>query len=484
MFKKILNPNNFIIKLLVLWIIVLSILYSTLSVIRHNNFQSGAFDLGIYDQAVWQYSKFIYPFNTIKDRFILGDHLTLTLPLLSPLFYIWDNVRILLIFQAFWVSLSTLAVYKLTRVRKFSTFVAFCISITYSLFYGIQFLIFFDFHPVGFAVGAIPWMLYFLETQKKKLFVFAVILILLTQENMGLALASIGLYYVFKAKFRRTAIFFVLGGVIYSLAASKIIANFSPVVGFQYWPQISTDPVKIIASFFDAPEKRQVLLYSFSTFTFLPLISPGAVLAVFFDLAQYFATGSEFSRMWSPFMHHRAILAPFLLLGALDGLAFFQKRKISPSILAAIILVSSLFQQYIFHFPLNKLSKPSYVRQEPWMKNTRKIISLVPKEASVASQQNLVPHLSHRRQIHLVWPRNKEGRGNPCGTEGVCWWLDYTGKPEYLVVDVHPNSWITQLLETNENFESAVKNMKRAGKIKVYKNIGDAYIYKILPSKK
>jgi len=35
------------------WIVVLSVAYSTLSIIRHNHFQSGGFDLGIYDQAVW-----------------------------------------------------------------------------------------------------------------------------------------------------------------------------------------------------------------------------------------------------------------------------------------------------------------------------------------------------------------------------------------------------------------------------------------------
>ncbi len=480
LYKKIshsFSSDKRAIKLLLLWVLILSILYSLLSITRHNNFQSGAFDLGIYDQAVWQYSRFIYPLNTIKDRFILGDHLTLTLPILSPLFYIWDNTRILLIFQAFWVSVSTFAVYKLTRSRKFSPFTAFCVSFVYSLFYGIQFLVFFDFHPVSLAVGAIPWMLYFFETHKKKAFILSLVFILLTQENMGLALASIGFYYIFRPKFKTAAIFFIGGGILYSLIASKIIGYFSPV-GFQYWPKIPTNPLEVIVSFFNAPEKRDVLFFSFSWFSFLPLLSPGSLLAVFFDLSQYFVTGPEFQRMWSPYMHHRAILAPFLLLGALEGLNFLKKRNINPAFLGIIFIVSSLFQQYIFHFPLNKLSKPAYLRQETWMKDTREIIALVPKQASVASQQNLVPHLSHRREIFLVWPRNKSGKGNPCGTQSDCWWLDIAGKPEYLVVDIHPNSWITQLLETNENFESAVKNMEKMGKIKLYKNIGAAYIYK------
>ncbi|MBI3559953.1 hypothetical protein HY087_02395 [Candidatus Gottesmanbacteria bacterium] len=43
---------HWIFKLLIGWLVALSIAYSTLSIIRHNHFQSGGFDLGIYDQAV------------------------------------------------------------------------------------------------------------------------------------------------------------------------------------------------------------------------------------------------------------------------------------------------------------------------------------------------------------------------------------------------------------------------------------------------
>src|SRR3989344_2616230 len=136
--------EKYSLKLLIAWIIVLSILYSALSIVRHNNFQSGAFDLGLYDQSVWQYSQFQVPYNTIKNRFILGDHLAITLPLLSSLFWIWDDVKILLIFQAFWISLSTLPVFLLIRNRGYSSFVSLCLSFVYSLFYGIQFMVFFD----------------------------------------------------------------------------------------------------------------------------------------------------------------------------------------------------------------------------------------------------------------------------------------------------------------------------------------------------
>ncbi|KKP79814.1 MAG: hypothetical protein UR81_C0040G0001, partial [Candidatus Levybacteria bacterium GW2011_GWB1_35_5] len=158
--KKLFSSENLVFKLLLLWVFVLSILYSLLSILRHIHFQSGGFDLGIYDQALYQYSNFLFPFNTIKERFILGDHLNLTLPLLSPLYWVFKDVNALLIFQAVFITLSTIAIYKLSLLRKFSPFVSFCISFIYSIFWGIQFAVFFDFHPIVLGVGLLSWALY------------------------------------------------------------------------------------------------------------------------------------------------------------------------------------------------------------------------------------------------------------------------------------------------------------------------------------
>lgn len=201
---------------------------------------------------------------------------------------------------------------------------------------------------------------------------------------MGIALSSLGLIYLFHKKYCRKALAFIIGGMIYSLIAAKIIAFFSPV-GFQYTPEISFNPTKILIDFFNSEEKRLVWLYSFSWFSFLPLLSPGAVLAVTLDLSQYFITGKEFARMWSPYMHHRVILAPFLLLGVLDVLIFLKKKNLKPEFISLVLVVVTLLQQYFFHFPLNKLSKPIYWKNEPWMDDNRRLFKLIPKEASLAT---------------------------------------------------------------------------------------------------
>ncbi|MBI5620400.1 DUF2079 domain-containing protein [Candidatus Gottesmanbacteria bacterium] len=518
---------------LIIWILLLSIVYSALSIVRHNHFQSGGFDLGIYDQAVWQYAHFQWPYNTIKDRFILGDHLTLTLPLLAPLFWLWSDARILLIFQAFWISFSSLAMYKIAIVRlrnakldprvkpeddRKNEVVAMCLAVVYSLFYGIQYLVFFDFHPVIIGVGLLAWTAYFLESGKTRWLVSSVALLLLTQENMGLALAGLGFIYVFRLprhpgpragiqsflslipgqarndklqrsddRIRRAGAWFIIVGIAASLAAARIVAAFSPV-GFEYQPEIPLNPVVILSRFFDHSEKLQVWWWSFASFSFLPLLSPGAVLAVASDLFQYFATGERFVQMWTPYKHHRAILGVFLVLGTLDAIMFlmdkikpsFQRAKLGFECWIALMLVMVTFSlQYVWHLPLNKLVKAEYWKEEQWMIDNRTLFTLIPSGVAVATQQNFVPHLSRRNQIYLAWPRVHDFKDKPCG-QTSCWWLDFDSKAEYLLVDTRPDQWLTQILESNDHWLEAIRNMEKSGRITIAESVGSAKLYRIV----
>ena len=464
-------------KLLVICVILLSVVYSTLTVVRHDHFQSGGFDLGLYDQAVWQYSKFIWPYNTVKARFILGDHLTLTLPLLAPVYWVVNDVRALLVVQATWVSASVIAVYLLTKHRKFSPFTALGISCVYSLFYGLQYGLFFDFHPVLLATGLIPWMLYFMETKRTKLFIVFLVLLVLTQENMGLALTSLGFIYIWKKEYRKLSLGFIFGGLAVSLLAAKAITIFSPT-GFQYVPHLEFNPILFVRDLFNAPEKQQVWLYTLATFTFLPLLSPGAVMAVVFDLAQYFTTGPDFARMWSPFMHHRAILIVYLFLGALDGLAWIKRKKVNIENIVALLIVSALVQQFIFHYPLNKLTKADFWRTDSWTADNEKMIATIPPDMALATQQSLVPHLSHRKIMYLAWPRVHDFKEMPCGRVS-CWWLDVDSHAQYLLIDSHPDEWLTMLLETPEHVKEALTDMEKLGKITPVRKIHDIGLYRI-----
>lgn len=65
----------------------MAILYSTYSLLRHWHYSSSGYDLGIFDQAMWHYSRFEIPRNTIADYpHILAEHFHPILLILVPFY--------------------------------------------------------------------------------------------------------------------------------------------------------------------------------------------------------------------------------------------------------------------------------------------------------------------------------------------------------------------------------------------------------------
>ena len=177
-------------------------------------------------------------------------------------------------------------------------------------------------------------------------------------------------------------------------------------------------------------------------------------------------------------MHHRAILSVFLTLGLIDVLVVLRKWRINITILTVVLVLIASGLQYHYHFALNKLTKREYWKEEQWMEDTRELIAFVQKDARVAAQQNLVPHLTHREHIYLIWPRVHDIESEPCG-QMSCWWLDFNSNADYLVVDTRPDQWLTQMLETNEHWQEAIANMEKDGRITLEKQVGGARLYSI-----
>jgi uncharacterized membrane protein len=459
-------------------VFLLALAYSALSLVRHSHFQSGGFDLGIYDQAVWQYSNFLYPLNTIKEKIIFGDHLTLTLPLLAPLYWIWNNVNTILIFQAFWISFSSVAIFLYLLERKFTKFQSSILSFLYLTFYGLQYGIFFDFHPSAIGAGLLAWTLYSWESRRWKIFTVTVIALLLTQENMGIALLGLCVIWFFQRKRLKLVYLLSVISIVYTFVSMFLVNKISNG-GYEYQAHLPADAGQFIYELFNDQQKRQVWLYSFSWYSFFPLFSPGALIATIIDNAQYFVTGEQFNRMWSPFTHHRLVLSAYLVAGVADALLFIRRiKKISITAITILMLVVALFLQYKFHFALNKLSKSDFWMTESWMTDNNLMLSMIPVNASVAAQQSLVPHLSHRKHIYLVYPGRRVLAENICGQK-ECWWLGFSGNPEYLAVDVHSGVWLTMLLEAENNFRQGLANMENNKVIQLVYKQGEARLYKV-----
>lgn len=454
--------------LLILMIVIFSLLYSLLSIRRHLHFDSFAYDLGIFDQTIWKYSQFKIPFNTIKGKFIFGDHFSPSLVLLAPLFWLWDDVRALLVFQAIWLASSSYPIFLLAKSKRLPTLTCLAVSGLYLTFFGFQHALNFDFHEIVLAAGLACWLIYFWDKKDWLKFSLLAILFVGLKENLALIIFALGLVSLWRKQKKEGILMGFFSLLYFFLVVKFVIPLFSPI-GYEYQPTLPENLLSLVQGMFWPEVKLETWFYSLAWFSFLPLFAPQTLIPVIIDLAQHFLAGEKYAGTWGLFMHYRASLGPFLAWGAIEGLAFL-KRKASLLPLTFLIVLPAIFFQYYLHLPLNQLSKQYFWQEEDYMRNNNKLFSFIKKEDSVVAQNNLVPHLSHREEIYLLWPRKNEDQ----------WWLFWAGKPKYLIVDLHSNQAITHLLINSEvELKEAVENMEEEGILNLVESVGESRLYRI-----
>src|SRR5581483_10922836 len=130
-----------------------TIVFSYFAIQRHNAFASG-YDLSNMDQTIW---------NTVHGHFFsltgkngtisrFSIHADVFLILLSPLYLLWDNVRLILIVQSLFLALGAIPVFLLSKKVLKSIFLAYLMVCLYLFNPGMQWSNIYDFHSVVFAI--------------------------------------------------------------------------------------------------------------------------------------------------------------------------------------------------------------------------------------------------------------------------------------------------------------------------------------------
>ncbi len=92
--------------------------YALYGLFRHWHFGSSAFDLGIFDQAVWHLSRLELPASTIKGvSNLFGDHFHPVIALFAPLYWIASGPETLIAAQAALLAASIIPVFLYLRDR-------------------------------------------------------------------------------------------------------------------------------------------------------------------------------------------------------------------------------------------------------------------------------------------------------------------------------------------------------------------------------
>ena len=382
--------------------------YALVGLFKHWHFDSSAYDLGIFDQVIWQLSRFEAPISSIKGFNIFGDHFHPIIALLAPIYWIAPRVEALIVAQSVLLALSILPVFAFAR-RRLSGGRSYAIAVVYGLFWGIQRTAWFDFHELAFAPLLIGIAINALDTQRWRVLWLACGALCLVKEDMIPLVAGIG-GWMFLFSDRRQGLYLgVASLVLFPLVLLIVIPWFggAPWAYGSVFARFLTAPWMAPILVTTPPEKMMTVVLWLAPFMFLPLGSRWSLLAVVVALERL---GSDAPDHWGHGGHYSAPFAPILAAAAADTLARIQsavdgarhRRWLVPALLTLMVVASATLPG---HQPVLRLFAAKHYRERPHLPTARDALALIPPAASVVAHNPIVPHLSHRDRVYMLEDR-------------------------------------------------------------------------------
>jgi uncharacterized membrane protein len=260
-----------------LWAIAIAAIILFLSSsLRHALFQSTAFDLGIFDQAIYLISQNQTPFSSLMQMHILGDHAAFIYYPLALLYKIYPDVHWLFLVQAVALSLGALPSWSLARLAGLNQSQSRAIAFIYLLYPVVFNINLFDFHPEVIALPALLCAILAASLNKVIWFCSAVLLVLSCKAVLSLTVAAMGFWLLLCEKKQRCGTIALLLGIAwFAIASQKIIPLFSgsEVAGVGRYSYLGKSVLEIAINLIIKPQLVLGKVLSFDTLKYIFVLS-------------------------------------------------------------------------------------------------------------------------------------------------------------------------------------------------------------------
>ena len=376
---------------------------STVSLHRYWQYEVSYVDFGLYDRVIWQVSRFQEP---VTNHFVhgkinvLGDHVTPSVFLISPLYWLTDRSEMILIVQAFVVGVSGFFLYGLAKHILKNKLMSFSILTCYFLFLGLQNAVITEFHEL--TVMTLPLMIALWAIVKNKPVVYFIFLIITLGFKEITVFLGVGIgiaLILLKKEWRKYGLFTILISLLWGFIAFKIVLPHFSNGQYLYATFFPDSTVEKALALVDHPMKRRTLLYSFLSFSFLPIFAPQFWLAMLQDYATRFLP-LHFMTRWDLTMHYNAQSAVLLAVSSIFGmkrLLKFSLIKKYSTLLACLMMINALILfRFILNGPFMLAFNPAFYRHTNEFAFLNDMVRIVPKDASVMTHNNLATRFTHQ----------------------------------------------------------------------------------------
>ncbi|MFI5845203.1 DUF2079 domain-containing protein [Catenuloplanes sp. NPDC051500] len=378
------------------------IAFGTLAIGRHARFQTGGYDLGIFEQAIRGYAHLGPPIAALKGPGfnLLGDHFHPILIVIAPFYRVFPSPLTILLFQAALIAVSVIPVARLA-IATAGVAGGMGIGVAYGLSWGFQSAVDFDFHEVAFAVPLVAFSLVAIVEKRWRSAVLWALPLVLVKEDLPATVAAIGLVIALRGQ-RRTGIALIGFAVAAGVAiVAFIIPAFNPQHVYAYSVNKYPTDQGPLARMFTPVAKWRTLFWIVLPTAFLAPISSLFLVAVPTLLWRFWSTNPLY---WEMGFQYNAILMPIVFVAFVESmstLTFFTRdarRKLAVSIAAAALTV---VYTYASPWALNSLLDGNNWRLSAEVKAAKELLEKIPSGATVAADNHFAAQLTSRCTVYF-----------------------------------------------------------------------------------
>ena len=429
-------------------------LFSFLCVEKYRYYLYTDFDLAIFAHATDGVLRGTL-FESIRSMHWLGDHSSLILILLAPLYALFRDARMLLVLQSCALAAGAWPMYRLARRELGHEWAAVCCAALYLLFPALAYSNLFEFHPETLATPALLFALYFLRADRVGPAWIAAGLALLTREEVALVVLMMSGYALLQRRpgGRRSALGLASLAVLSLLATYALLRPAFNAGGAHYvWLYIDwgRTPLEVVAnlarnpieafmalfttaeSTFETTVKQQYYIHMLMPLAFLPLLSPITLLIAAPIVVGHFLTWRY--QQHSIVYHYTALVTPFAMSAAIIGLRNLAEgaaalgrggargtrpsgsapapgRTYALAVACGIALVCAvashaLFGPFAATTPLRRLSPPQSFRPGPDARALKphrdRLVAGRPREGGVIASFEFLSHLTRVPEVYSL----------------------------------------------------------------------------------
>ncbi|AFL94388.1 hypothetical protein CL1_0173 [Thermococcus cleftensis] len=393
---------------------------------RHYTFRTNAFDMGIFMQSLWSTVHGDFMYNTVEWFVFCAPnhfriHLSPVLAVLAPLYGLLPHAETLLVIQTVVISLSAYLLYLLAGRIIGESKIALALVVMYlgnSLVQGINS---YDFHAVPFAMPFIFLAALMIEQKRYGLALLSALGILSAREDAGIAVISLGLFYLLKNReiFSPSTYVSIIralkSGTLDELERTSLVFI---AVGTAWillgWVVVDSSH---LASFYgglldgcNIPMKAVYFLVASATLGMLTFLKPKySLLLTALPWAEILLSCEK--NLYRVGFQYPYMLVPLSMIAIMYALAEMPGNRRSRTVVMALALglfVSTVTSPVlpgengltgILEIPANYYV-PVTGHDRMLMDVTR---ALAATDFSVLTQNDIFPHLANRENTYVIW---------------------------------------------------------------------------------